>query len=113
MKQVGDSIQWNSKSGPMTGVIEKVRIIARYIVKIDGSDMNVELFDSVRPEGLNSETEAVEFMQAVQQMRDAQKRYFDTRDAAVLNESKMLEKKVDAILSMRLYPNLFNNQNSK
>ncbi len=113
MKQVGDSIQWNSKSGPMTGVIEKVRIIARYIVKIDGSDMNVELFDSVHPEDLNSEDSPAELAQAVQRMRDAQKRYFDTRDAAALNESKVLEKKVDAFLKIHYTPDLFNNQNTK
>lgn len=107
MKQVGDSIQWNSKSGPMTGVIEKVRIIARYIVKIDGSDMNVELFDSVHPEDLNSEDAPAELVQAVQRMRDAQRRYFDTRDAAALNESRRLEKKVDALIQMYNAPSLF------
>ena len=40
-------------------------------------------------------------------MRDAQKRYFDTRDTTVLNESRKLEKKVDAIIEIFQKPNLF------
>ncbi len=37
-----------------------------------------------------------EFFETVTQMRDAQKRYFRNRDRESLNESKRLEKRVDA-----------------
>ena len=36
-----------------------------------------------------------EFCELVKQMREAQKRYFRTRDANDLNESKRLEREVD------------------
>lgn len=36
-----------------------------------------------------------EFIELVRRMRDAQKRYFQTRDKAVLAESKRLEGQVD------------------
>ena len=36
-----------------------------------------------------------DFMELVKEMRSAQKEYFRTRDANVLNRSKDLEKKVD------------------
>ena len=36
-----------------------------------------------------------EFLEKVQEMRKKQKEYFRTRDANVLNESKILERQVD------------------
>lgn len=38
---------------------------------------------------------AYQFFRLVERMRDKQKEYFRTRDAAVLNESKHLERDVD------------------
>ena len=35
----------------------------------------------------------------VKRMRDAQKRYFKTRDVNALNESKMCEKEIDRLIS--------------
>lgn len=39
---------------------------------------------------------AKEFFDLVSQMREKQKEYFRTRSASVLNESKTLERRVDA-----------------
>ena len=39
-----------------------------------------------------------EFKNLVRQMREAQKKYFRTRDPAVLSRSKELERRVDAAL---------------
>ena len=108
MKQVGDSIQWNTKSGIATGIIERVRLRARYIVKIDHSTQYMDIMEDVDPSELRSGDPNTEFLQVVQEMRDAQKRYFDTKDTTVLNESKRLEKKVDAIIEMFQTPSLFN-----
>ena len=108
MKQVGDSIQWNTKSGIATGIIERVRLRARYIVKIDHSTQYMDIMEDVDPHELRSGDPNTEFLQVVQEMRDAQKRYFDTKDTTALNESKRLEKKVDAIIEMCQTPNLFN-----
>ena len=102
MKQIGDSIQWNTKSGVATGIVKAVRLRIRYLVKIDHSEQNVVIEDASQSE-LQS---GAEFMKAVQEMRDAQRRYFDTRDSAVLIESKRLEKKVDAIIDMCQAPKL-------
>ena len=107
MKQVGDSIQWNTKSGIATGIVEKVRLRARYLVKIDRSTQYMELMEDVDPSELRSGDPNTEFLQVVQEMRDAQKRYFDTRDTTALNESRRLEKKVDAIIEIFQKPNLF------
>lgn len=107
MKQVGDSIQWNTKSGIATGIIERVRLRARYIVKIDHSTQYMDIMEDVDPSELRSGDPNTEFLQVVQEMRDAQKRYFDTKDTTVLNESKRLEKKVDAIIEMFQTPSLF------
>lgn len=43
-----------------------------------------------------------QFKQLVKEMREAQKQYFKTRDYAVLDKSKKLEKQVDAELEERL-----------
>lgn len=107
MKQVGDSMQWNTKSGIATGIVEKVRLRARYLVKIDRSTQYIELMEDVDPSELRSGDPNTEFLQVVQEMRDAQKRYFDTKDTTMLNESKRLEKKVDAIIEMFQTPSLF------
>lgn len=107
MKQVGDSIQWNTKSGISTGIVEKVRIRARYLVKIDHSTQYMEIMEDVEPSELRSGDPNTEFLQVVQEMRDAQKRYFDTKDTTVLNESRRLEKKVDTIIEIFQKPNLF------
>ena len=40
-----------------------------------------------------------DFIRLVSEMRAAQKEYFRTRDKAVLQNSKMLEKSVDAMLA--------------
>lgn len=40
-----------------------------------------------------------EFVKTVQEMRNAQKEYFKTRDKAILAKSKELERKVDNMLS--------------
>ena len=107
MKQVGDKIQWNTKSGIATGIVEKVRLRARYLVKIDYSTKYVELIEEIELSELWPGDPNTEFLQVVQEMRDAQKRYFDTRDTTVLNESKRLEKKVDAIIEIFQTPSLF------
>ena len=46
-----------------------------------------------------------EFAERVKQMRHYQKRYFATRDKAIMKESKKLEAEVDAIINK-----LFNRQ---
>lgn len=107
MKRVGDLIEWNTKSGIATGIVEKVRLRARYLVKIDRSTQYMDLLEDVDPSELRSGDLNTEFLQVVQEMRDAQKRYFDTRDTTALDESKRLEKKVDAIIEMCQKPNLF------
>ncbi len=48
-----------------------------------------------------------EFIKTVQEMRNAQKEYFKTRDKATLAKSKELERKVDNMLS-HLAPNMPN-----
>lgn len=45
-----------------------------------------------------------EFIKTIQEMRDAQKEYFKTRDRVSLAKSKELERKVDNMLS-NLAPN--------
>ena len=40
-----------------------------------------------------------EFIELVRQMREAQKEYFHTRDRQVLQRSKALEKRVDALIA--------------
>lgn len=107
MKKIGDKIEWNTKSGIARGVVEGVRLRARYIVKIDRSSQYMDIVEDVEPSELRSGDPNIEFMQVVQEMRDAQKRYFDTRDTTALDESKRLEKKVDAIIEMCQKPNLF------
>lgn len=107
MKKIGDKIEWNTKSGIARGVVEGVRLRARYIVKIDRSSQYMDIVEDVEPSELRSGDPNTEFMQVVQEMRDAQKRYFDTRDTTALDESKRLEKKVDAIIEMCQKPNLF------
>ena len=100
-------MQWNTKSGIATGIVEKVRLRARYLVKIDRSTQYIKLMEDVDPSELRSGDPNTEFLQVVQEMRDAQKRYFDTRDTTALNESRRLEKKVDAIIEMFQTPSLF------
>ena len=107
MKKIGDKIEWNTKSGIATGIVEKVRLRARYLVKIDRSTPYMDLLEDVDPSELRSGDPNTEFLQVVQEMRDAQKRYFDTKDTTMLNESKRLEKKVDAIIKMFQTPSLF------
>lgn len=107
MKKIGDKIEWNTKSGIARGVVEGVRLRARYIVKIDRSSQYMDIVEDVEPSELRSGDPNTEFLQVVQEMRDAQKRYFDTRDTTELNESRRLEKKVDAIIEMCQKPNLF------
>lgn len=111
MRRIGDNIEWNTKSGISTGIVEKVRIRAIYLVKIDHSTIcipqYVEIMEDVEPSELRSGDPNTEFRQVVQEMRDAQKRYFDTRDTTALNESRRLEKKVDAIIEISQKPNLF------
>lgn len=107
MKKIGDKIEWNTKSGIARGVVEGVRLRARYIVKIDRSSQYMDIVEDVDPSELRPGDPNIEFMQVVQEMRDAQKRYFDTRDTTALDESKRLEKKVDAIIEMCQKPNLF------
>jgi len=48
-----------------------------------------------------------EFELLVLEMRKAQSKYFKTRDRAVLDLSKALEKKVDEYLSNKAEPKLF------
>lgn len=43
----------------------------------------------------------------VKQMREAQKKYFKTRDQQVLAQSKMHEKDVDDLIESFTKPNLF------
>lgn len=43
----------------------------------------------------------------VKQMREAQKKYFKTRDQQVLAQSKMYEKDVDDLIESFTNPNLF------
>ena len=107
MKKIGDKIEWNTKSGIARGVVEGVRLRARYIVKIDRSSQYMDIVEDVDPSELRPGDPNIEFMQVVQEMRDAQKRYFDTRDTTALDESKRLEKKVDAIIEIFQKPNLF------
>lgn len=107
MKQVGDSIQWNTKSGILSGTVSAVTARIRYLVKIDDSDKYVVVGEDVSPSELRPGDPNTEFLQVVQEMRDAQKRYFDTRDTTALNESRRLEKKVDAIIEIFQKPNLF------
>lgn len=47
-------------------------------------------------------------IEAVREMRDLQKKYFATRDRAVLNEARKAEKEVDALLKEIEHPGLFN-----
>ena len=107
MKRVGDRIEWNTKSGITTGVVLAVRATISYLVRIDRSDMNMLLNEEVAPSALRTGDPNAQFLQVVQQMREAQKRYFDTRDTTVLNESRRLEKNVDAIIEIFQKPNLF------
>lgn len=107
MKKVGDSIQWNTKFGVASGIIETVRVRFRYLVKIDNSESYVILGEDESPSEVQQGWDGRELLQAVQQMRDAQRRYFDTKDTTLLNESKRLEKKVDAIIEMFQTPSLF------
>lgn len=48
-----------------------------------------------------------EFVKTVQEMKNAQKEYFKTKDKAILAKSKELERKVDNMLS-NLAPNMPN-----
>lgn len=107
MKKVGDSIHWNTKSGTATGVIESVRFKARYIAKIDGSDKYMDLIEDVELSELHSGDPNIEFVETVRQMRNAQSRYFDTRDKSDLEKSRALERKVDAIIEIYSTPRLF------
>lgn len=107
MKRVGDLIEWNTKYGTSTGVVESIHLKATYIVKINRSTQYMNITEDVAPSELRPGDPNTEFMQVVQEMRDAQKRYFDTRDTTALDESKRLEKKVDAIIEMCQKPNLF------
>lgn len=107
MRRIGDKIEWNTKSGIATGIVEKVRLLARYLVKIDHSTQYMDIMEDVDPSELRSGDPNTEFLQVVQEMRDAQKRYFDIKDTTVLNESKRLEKKVDAIIEIYSTPRLF------
>lgn len=52
-----------------------------------------------------------EFYESVRKMRAAQKEYFKTRSKDILNESKKLEKKVDAMLEEYGTLRLFDNDN--
>ncbi len=107
MKRVGDLIEWNTKYGTSTGVVESIHLKATYIVKINRSTQYMELMEDVEPSEPRSGDPNTEFLQVVQEMRDAQKRYFDTRDTTALNESRRLEKKVDAPIEIFQKPNLF------
>lgn len=42
-----------------------------------------------------------EFIELVREMRNAQKEYFKTRDKNILQKSKELERKVDALLQQK------------
>lgn len=110
MKKVGDSIEWNTKSGIATGVVMAVRATISYLVRIDRSDMNMLLNEQVAPSALRTGDPNAQFLQVVQQMRDAQKRYFETKNSSDLQESLRLEKKVDAIIKMCSTPSLFPNR---
>ena len=46
-------------------------------------------------------TELTDFEKLVKEMRDAQKTYFRTRDASVLQSSKRLEREVDKYIADR------------
>ena len=107
MKKIGDKIEWNTKSGIARGVVEGVRLRARYIVKIDRSSQYMDIAEDVDPSELLAGELNTEFLQIVWKMRDAQKRYFDRSDTESLKESIMLEKKVDAIIEMCQTPDLF------
>lgn len=54
---------------------------------------------------------AREFAELVKRMREAQRTYFRTRAASVLEESKRLEREVDAVVSDILSgPSLFDGE---
>ena len=108
MKKVGDSIEWNTKYGTTTGTVERIHLKARYIAKIDGSDKYMDLIEDVEPSELRAGDPNVEFVETVRQMREAQNRYFKTRDIEAKNEAMRLEKKVDTIIDIYGAPNLFN-----
>lgn len=40
-KRVGDVLQWTGKSGRMSGVIRRIEVEYRYIVRIEGSGMDM------------------------------------------------------------------------
>lgn len=40
-KRVGDIIQWNGKSGRMSGVIRRIEVEYRYIVQVEGSGLDM------------------------------------------------------------------------
>ena len=46
-------------------------------------------------------------IEAVREMRDLQKKYFTTRDRAVLSEARKAEHTVDALLEEIEHPGLF------
>ena len=48
------------------------------------------------------DSEIKKFVELVRKMRDAQKRYFKTRDKTVLSESKALERDVDSWIQERM-----------
>lgn len=110
MKRVGDSIEWNTKSGIATGVVMAVRATISYLVRIDRSDKNMVLNEEVAPSALRTGDPNAQFLQVVQQMREAQKRYLETKNSADLQESQRLEEKVDAIIKMCNTPSLFPNR---
>ena len=47
-----------------------------------------------------------QFILLVRDMRNAQKNYFRTRDKIVLEESKRLEREVDAVIKQYLTPQM-------
>jgi hypothetical protein len=49
----------------------------------------------------------IELAELAKRMRDKQKEYFRTRDTGVLEESKELERRFDAVVSQVLDPQLF------
>ena len=108
MKQIGDNVTWRTKYGEETGTVERVRVTARYIVRISNSERHVDLLEDVSLNKLRPVDPNAEFLDLVQQMRNAQRAYFTTKDADVPYESKRLEKKVDAFIELCRTPNIFN-----
>lgn len=92
MKKVGDKIEWNTKAGVETGVIIGVKTQVQYTARIIRNGMHMHFLEDIDQNPEIGPDANHEFIQLVQEMRDAQKRYFDTRDTTALNESKRLEK---------------------